>query len=295
MHRFINSCLNNPEIRAFLFLPFILTLLACSTPAEGYQSYNPESMKTWTYGDVDGVKYTIYVPETRKPLKLLLALPGWKLKATDWVHKTDLQKYADREGYILILLEMHTSIYASQYYPQTKMKWHKMAGGQFIKERFIPEMQNRFGLIRSGHENYLLGLSTGGRGVAMIALENPGLFIAGSALSGDFDQSVMPGDRLMAAVYGPYKSNKDLWEGRDNPAKRASEWTMPLYLSHGKKDKVVPYNQSVLFYEAIRKAKGESFPVVLEMPADQAHDYKFWNYGLKGTFQFFKRTDTLEE
>jgi hypothetical protein len=60
-----------------------------------------------------------------------------------------------------------------------------MPGGAWIKEILIPFMRDgdKCGIFNDGNNNFLLGLSTGGRGVALVSCTNPGLFRAGAAHS----------------------------------------------------------------------------------------------------------------
>jgi len=185
---------------------------------------------------VDNVPYDLYIPHyySNSPLlPCILVLPGWNFPRTSRVENTSLVKYAEQYGYALILPEMGKTLYESSYYPQTRMKWNRVAGGQFIKDRFIPTIQQRHNLLRPGQYNTILGLSTGGRGVALIALQNPGLFVAGASLSGDFSQEHMPEDRLMTAVYGAFAKFPKRWIGTesDNPQAQVRDWQMPLYLA----------------------------------------------------------------
>ena len=209
---------------------------------------------------VDDVAYDIYIPQNYRN-RSIVVLPGWDFPRTSWVEDSPLVQYADKYGYALILPEMLQTLYESAYYPETKLKWNKIPGGEFLKKRFIPEIQNRHNLLKQGDNNTLLGLSTGGRGVALIALENPGLFVAGASLSGDFSQENTPEDRLMTAVYGSFNKFPERWKGRDNPMARVSEWKMPLYLAHGTADDIVPEEQSRLFYQVLVKSQGNKIPV----------------------------------
>ncbi|MBU43061.1 MAG: alpha/beta hydrolase [Spirochaetaceae bacterium] len=286
---------------AFRNPALILTVIAalhCSPGAQARDYQYQISLSPGYHQDLkaSSIGYDIYVPpapEGVEPAKahyrLLLVLPGWKFDKSRWIKETDLKQYANRHSMILVLPQMNTSIYASQYFPETRMKWHSEAGLKFINETFIPELRQKFGLFTAGKENYLLGLSTGGRGVALIALSNPDLFVAGASFSGDFDQSVMPSDKLMAAVYGPFDRFSNRWRQIDNPVNAAQKWTMPLYLSHGTSDGIVPPDQTNRFYEAIRKAKGADFPVELKMVEGAAHDFRFWNDQLAPAFAFFQR------
>jgi len=243
--------------------------------------------------NIQGVLYDLYIPATHKSnlnRPCILLLPGWNFPRTSWVKNTNLVAYADQYGYALLLPEMGKTIYENEYYPQTTLKWNtNFTGGKFIKEIFIPEIQKRHNLLKPGQDNMLLGLSTGGRGVVLIALENPGLFVAGASLSGDFNQTAIPSDRLMIAVYGPYDKFKQRWNGEDNPQTRVKEWVMPLYLAHGVKDNIVPESQSKSFYEALQKANPNNKQIVEYHPVGKAaHDYQFWGAQLEPVFKFFE-------
>ncbi|NER35097.1 MAG: prolyl oligopeptidase family serine peptidase [Oscillatoria sp. SIO1A7] len=236
----------------------------------------------------DDVPYDLYIPGNYRD-RSVLVLPGWNFSRTNWVENAPLVEYADRYGYALILPEMLQTVYASSYYPETNLRWNRLPGGQFIKEQFLPAIQKKHNLLKPGQHNTLLGLSTGGRGVALIALENPGLFVAGASLSGDFSQENMPSDNLMTALYGSFEQFPDRWKGRDNPQARAAEWIMPLYLAHGTADEVVPESQSRLFYEALIRDRGDLILVEYHPIAGAGHDYSFWGGQLPAVFEFFER------
>jgi S-formylglutathione hydrolase FrmB len=239
---------------------------------------------------VDGVSYDIYVPKTYKN-RSILVLPGWNYPRTSWVENSNLVNLAEKYGYALILPEMLQTLYESSYYPETQLKWHEKPGGEFIKNSFIPEIQKRHNLLVFGQNNTLLGLSTGGRGVALIALENPRLFVAGASLSGDFSQENTPDDRLITAVYGSYTKFPERWTGKDNPMSRAWQWVMPLYLAHGTADDIVPEQQSRLFYQQLMK-NPTNITIEYHPVKDAGHDYQFWGGQLPAVFGFFEKIIT---
>ncbi|NEP12625.1 MAG: prolyl oligopeptidase family serine peptidase [Symploca sp. SIO2C1] len=247
---------------------------------------------------VDDVPYDLYVPPnygTDASLPCLLVLPGWDFPRTSWVENAPLVKYADRYGYALILPEMGKTLYESQYYPETQpaYRWNSTPGGQFIREKLIPHIQQTHNLLQPGQHNTMLGLSTGGRGVALIALENPDLFVAGATLSGDFSQENMTDDKLMTGVYGSFNQFRDRWLGRDNPQARVAEWKIPLYLAHGTADGIVPESQSRLFYDALSKFHGQNLSLVYDSVPGAGHDYQFWGGQLEAVFEFLQKNNRL--
>ncbi|NER99721.1 MAG: prolyl oligopeptidase family serine peptidase [Symploca sp. SIO1B1] len=240
---------------------------------------------------VNNVPYDLYIPPNYGEvsgyvLPCLLVLPGWNVPCTVSVEKTSLVEYAEQYGYALILPEMGKTLYESSYYPETTIKWHPVPGSKFIKEQFIPIIQQRHNLLKPGQHNTMLGLSTGGRGVALIALENPGLFVAGASLAGDFSQENTPTDRLMTGVYGSFTDFPERWKGKDNPQARVAEWEMPLYLVHGTADDIVPESQSRLFYQVLVEYHNDTIRVQYDAIKGAGHGANFIEGQLDEVFQF---------
>jgi len=281
--------------RRISLLTFLLFAVASCHSAAGDETNHPVRPSNLQSGwnrnlNIGGVPYDIYVPTNFRSRALLL-LPGWNFPKTGWIDNTRIVAFAEKFGYALAAPEMLRTVYESEYFPETTLKWNPVPGGRFIKEIFLPELRKRHGLFNAGQNNAILGLSTGGRGVALVSLENPGIFRAAAALSGDFSQENMPGDNLMRALYGPIPSFRARWTGRDNPMSRVAEWQIPLYLSHGRSDTVVPEAQSRLFYEALKK-QGSSLRVVYDAVENQGHDYRFWDGRLDAVFNFFEEAMT---
>jgi hypothetical protein len=227
----------------------------------------------------------IYVPRTAGFNGDVLVLPGWNFSRKEWQDKSRLVQTAEFKRLRLIFPEMKKTLYEAKYYPETRMKWALTPGGQWIKDILIPEMR-KYGLLLPGGKNYLLGLSTGARGVALISLANPGLFKAGAALSGDFDQVQMKDDRLMTAVYGKFHDFRERWTAEDNPQNMINQWTMPIYLGHGKKDAVVPFLQTLTFHEKLKKAK-PGLHVEFNAPENAGHDFTYWASEVEPAVNFF--------
>ncbi len=228
----------------------------------------------------------VYIPKGKQSIRgTILVLPGWKYNRKLWRTKTNIIKVCEEKGFRLVFPEMGKSLYASQYFPQTVIKWSVTPGGQWIQEYLLPTLQ-QYGLLLPGDTNFMLGLSTGARGVALISLRNPGLFKGGACLSGDFDQTAIPKDVITIRIYGPYEEHKDRWETVDNPQSRITEWKMPVYLGHGQADTVTPYSQSYNFYHALKKAH-PSVRVVLNAPEKAGHDWTYWSSEVLNVMNFF--------
>jgi putative tributyrin esterase len=237
---------------------------------------------------VKGIAVDIFVPVNPLNRGDMLVLPGWKFSRKRWQQETELLKLAEEQGLRLVFPEMSVSLYETEYFPETILRWAATPGGAWIGRVLIPMLQERYGLFRKGHKNFLLGLSTGGRGVVMTALNNPGVFTAGAALSGDFNQLAIPHDRLLTAVYGPCKHFMKRWYGVDNPEVKiiTGPWEMPLYIGHGKKDRIVPFEQSKSLHEAIVKHHPKT-PVRFSAPEKGEHDFNYWKSEVQPVIMFF--------
>ncbi|MDX2303058.1 MAG: prolyl oligopeptidase family serine peptidase [Microscillaceae bacterium] len=234
---------------------------------------------------IDEIFVDIFYPGVDRSVGNILVLPGWNFPRQDWCQKSSLCRKASEAGYCLIFPEMGKSVYSGEFYPETLQEWKVYPGKKWVLDSLIPTLQKKYHLLKNNQKNYLLGLSTGGRGVALIALERSDLFKAGAALSGDFDQTQMPQDRLMIGFYGSYQQFPERWKGEDNPQMQIAKFQIPLYLGHGKQDKIVPPEQTLHFYEALKKAHPQ-LNLKLNMP-DAGHDYAYWDSELKAVLEFF--------
>lgn len=218
----------------------------------------------------------------------LLVLPGWNFSRTDWCSKGTLCKHGLKKGFRLILPEMGKSIYPTRYYPESRADWAVYPTRTWVTDTLIPFFQKDHCALQKGGHNYIVGLSTGARGVALVTLYKPGLFAAGAALSGDYDQRLITNDNLMRGIYGEYETFKERWEGEDNPTVHAGKFNTPLYLGHGMDDDVVPPAQTEVFYKALHRMHPE-LQLVLHMAPNKGHDYGYWNSEVDDMFSFFER------
>ncbi len=218
----------------------------------------------------------------------ILVLPGWNFSRTDLCIKSDFCRKAVDQGYILVLPEMLKSVYASELFPETRVDWRRYPTLHWITDTLIPYCRRQFHIFSEGGKNFLFGISTGARGVALIA-ENTGiLFLAGAALSGDYDQTNMAEDPLMTGYYGSYKQFKNRWEGPDNPSLHSKRLKIPLYLAHGQKDKVVPCQQSIDFFRKIN-SEDPKRGHVLNLCDTCGHNYTFWGSQTENVLSFFNK------
>ena len=230
----------------------------------------------------------VYVkaPHQKEPIGTIVVLPGWNLSVLDWCTKTTLCQKALEQGYILIMPEMGKSVYSYVIYPETRKDWLKYTTRKWFIDTLIPYFQKNYKALLPGQKNYLLGLSTGARGVALLSLDCPAIFKKAAGLSGDYDQTQMPSDNLMKGYYGPYDKFKNRWTGRDNAVYRFKELNIPIYLGHGKADQVVNCQQTIQLADSLKKYKPNL--ITLHLDENAGHTYGYWDSEVDKVLKFFK-------
>jgi len=223
----------------------------------------------------------------------ILVLPGWNLKATEWCEKTKLCEQAKKQGFDLIFVEMQRSVYLKEYYPQTRVDYSAYPTRSWLMDTVIlPLIKAQ--VIDNTTPVFVLGLSTGGRGAAILALEYPAVFSGAASLSGDFNPILQKDDALMINSLGPYSKFPELWNGDNNISKRAKEFIVPLYIGHGQQDKVCPLFQSTDFVKVL-KTTNPALRVVSHFPANYGHTYAYWDSEVDAVLNFFKSINSKNQ
>jgi len=246
----------------------------------------PEGEDTLLFFDYAGTDFGVQLlyPEGQ-PKGCMLILQGWNFPRTDWCDSTNLCSMALEEGYVLICPDMGKSIYANKTYPQTRQDWLKYPTRSWLVETVIKNLQDSLGLFMPDGNNFVVGLSTGGRGALLVALDLPNVFSAAACLSGDYDQSKFPSDNLYKGFFGPMNKFPELWEGVENPIRRINELKSAVYISHGDLDEVCSIEHSEILYNAI---KSETVvKTVFKIGEGMAHNYAFWNSEVAAILDFF--------
>lgn len=235
---------------------------------------------------LEGTVVEIRVPRGRPVRGQILVLPGWSFDRREVCWRSTFCEEALAAGYLLVLAGMDGSLYAGEVYPQTRADMAVYKTRRWLLERLVPVLQDKLHVLTPDADNYLYGMSTGGRGVAMLALHAGTLFKAGAALSGDFDMLLEKDDPLLLLHYGPFKRFPERWSGDDNPAAHVDRINIPLYLASGTKDRTVPPIQSVKFHERLRAAHPD-LDVRLHLVEGGGHDFGFWGGETARVLEFF--------
>ena len=220
------------------------------------------------------------------PRGTLLLLPGWDFSRRYWCDSTALCDSALNARWVVVLPEMRRSLYASARFPETRADLAAEPDLLWLRDTAFKRLADTFGLLKPGANNYVVGLSTGARGVAQLLTTDPNRFTAACALSGDYDQTLQPTDNLMRLYYGPYVRFAQRWQMVDNPGRKTQQMRTPLYLAHGAQDKLVPALHSDTLFARLRRT---GHAVEYHKPAKAGHDFRFWRSEVPRMMRFLRQ------
>ena len=254
---------------------------------------NCDSLADFQTIRVFGHEVDIALPPDSVEIKAnLLILQGWNFPKDDWCKRATLCQKALAQGYRLIMPEMSRSTYSTRLYPETLPQWRKYPTRRWLTDTLVRHLQDTFCVMLPEQANFVIGLSTGARGAALVSLNLPDIINGMAALSGDYDQRLIPQERIMNGFYGSPAQFPERWAGEDNLITQIHRFRTPSYLGHGVKDYVCPPNQTRLFYDSL-KVRYPNLKLTLSMPDWAGHDYKYWDYETEYVLKFFG--ELLEE
>lgn len=227
-------------------------------------------------------------------VRTLVLLHGYRQVPGDWETKTPVARYADEHGFVLVCPAMATTLYESDYYPETVNRWAPMPGSRFVTEVLLPFVREQYGIARKRNLTGIYGISTGARGAILLAARHGDLFAAAAGLSGDYHASSMRRDRILTSVFGRYEEHRERWEKEVNILAMAERLRKtPLFLGHGTRDGVVPPQQTELLARRLDelRGRGRGYECLVEREKSEGagHDWRYWGGLTPEVFTFFDR------
>ncbi len=250
-----------------------------------YKIFNDTIIKIKDRNNI--ISVYIKYPKKTKIKGTIVALPGWNLPVMDWCDKTKLCELSRKQGFILILPEMAKTVYASNIYNETRKDWQIYPTRRWFIDTLITTIQTELKLLLPSQYNCILGLSTGARGVALICMDCPNIFKRAAGLSGDYDHSKITADKIMIGFYGTIDNFEERWRETDNVVFNIKSFNTPIYLAHGRLDNIVPCEQTILFYDSLKKFK-PALTTKLHIDEKAGHDYNFWDSEVDNILEFFR-------
>jgi S-formylglutathione hydrolase FrmB len=209
----------------------------------------------------DGLKYqTLYL------------LHGSYGSCTDWVHFSNVERYAQEHCVALVMPDGENSFYRDLPNGEAYLT--------YIADELPRFMGTLFPLSEKREDTFIAGLSMGGYGAFLAALHYPGQFGAAAALSGVFDLDSpliassnhllkMPDNYKRAVLYDA----TDPWKLSSLLAKAAAEHRVlpKFYSSCGLEDFVLPAAA-----DFIKTAETRGIRIVTEN-FHGGHDWNYWD------------------
>ena len=113
-----------------------------------------------------------------KKYKVLWLLHGTFGDQTDWVRKSNIELYAEEKNLVVVMPPALNSNYSN---------WNDMMLGfrmfDYLTDELMPLVYGWFPVSDRREDNFIAGLSMGGRGAVKYAVNHPDLFAAAAVLS----------------------------------------------------------------------------------------------------------------
>lgn len=229
-----------------------------------------------------------------KKYKVLWLLHGTFGDHSDWLRKSNIELYATEKDLVVVMPSALNSNYSN---------WDDYMMGfrmyDFLTEELMPLVYGWLPVSDKREDNYIAGLSMGGRGAIKYAVNHPERFAAAAILSAvpvDFAK-ISPGnpdmmlnssdDRLKRSIENAggldafQNSSENVWAIIDG---LAAGGTLPrLMLACGEEDEMLYAN-----YRAYQKHCGEiGLDVHWYSLPGYAHEWRFWDLAIQEALVFF--------
>lgn len=226
-----------------------------------------------------------------KKYKVLYLLHGTYGDHTDWLRKSNIERYAVDRDLIVVMPSALNSNYVN---------WNTFGIGyrawDYLTEELMPLIQGWFPASAKKEDNFIAGLSMGGSGALQYAVGHPDKFAAAAVLSccaKDFtglrkgNDLSSENDRLQnliadaGGVDNFLQSPSNVWE-------RLEEWNkLPdrprLYCTIGKEDFL--YEPYLHFKEHMQK---NGIEATFEEYDGYEHEWRFWDLAIQKALDFFR-------
>jgi S-formylglutathione hydrolase FrmB len=226
--------------------------------------------------------------------KVLWLLHGTFGDHTDWIRKTNIEMYACEKNLVVVMPSALNSNYSNW---NDYMLGYKMY--DYLTDELMPLIYGWFPVSDKREDNFIAGLSMGGRGTIKYAVNHPEKFAAAAVLSATpMDMSVMGPDNdcpmlntnnervkaILANAGGLdafLHSNENVWAILDKLAKTG---TLPrLMFACGQKDEML--------YPFFKKFQKHALEIGLdahwfELPGYK-HEWRFWDLAIQEALDFF--------
>jgi len=240
---------------------------------------------------------TDYYRRSRK-YKVLWLLHGTFGDHTDWIRRTNIELYACEKDLIVVMPSALNSNYSN---------WNKCMMGygmyDYFTEELMPLIYNWFPASDKREDNFIAGLSMGGRGTVKFAANHPDKFAAAAVLSaapinfhGLTDQYLQSDDPFASRLRGMVEnaggleafinSTENVWDILDS---LAGSGKLPrLLFACGTADTLIYENLKIFKKHAEETGLDAEFWTL----EGYSHEWRFWDLAIQHALEFFGLDDT---
>ena len=224
-----------------------------------------------------------------KKYKVLWLLHGTFGDYSDWIRKSMIELYACEHDLIVVMPSALNSNYAN--WPSFGLGFNMY---DYIFDELMPVIHNWFPASDKREDNYVAGLSMGGRGTCVLAFNHPEKFAAAAILSAApsdlYDTKAQGGamwDRMSKSIAN-FDSEEDFLNSYQNTFKvlkdkfEAGVDLPRLLFACGEADGVYPS-----FQEVRAKADAMGLPAEYFTLPGYKHEWRFWDLAIQKALDFF--------
>lgn len=227
-------------------------------------------------------------------LKVLWLLHGTFGDHSDWIRKTNIELYAAERGIAVVIPSALNSNYSN--WPDFSLGYDAY---DFLTEELMPIMDSWFPISSAREDNFIAGLSMGGRGAMKYAVNHPDRFAAAAVLSAtpvdleevtehelrtgtDMLTTRLRGQVTNAGGLDAYRASaENVWAIID---RLSPTGTLPRLLFAMGKDDELGMEMLAPFR---RHAEEIGLDAEFWTPEDFRHEWRFWDLAIQRALDFF--------
>lgn len=238
------------------------------------------------------VPVKLYIPKDySKNSRTIIALHDYDGSMNSWQNNTNIAYYANMYNMVIVCPNMPKTVYESQFFDETTVKWNEMPAALWIGTILIPYLKNTVGLKIDKNSLGVCGFSIGARGALRIGEMYSDTVGAIACLSGYYDMLAHVKNNMFVAVYGRYNDNPQRWAAIDNAIDDAKNLkNVAVFLAHGNKDSRVPMEQSFMLavkLKQLQKEQKSGYNFTFVEKKYKMHDWNFCQSVLPEMMAFF--------
>ena len=228
-----------------------------------------------------------------KKYKVLWLLHGTFGDHSDWVRKSNIELYACERDLIVVMPSALNSNYAN--WPEFSIGFNMY---DYLTEELMPLIYGWFPASEKREDNFIAGLSMGGRGTCVYAFNHPEKFAAAAVLSAcprNVDLLPKQEPNMWKRTQGSIKNAGGLEKYLDS---YENTWKIlgdiaqnnrlhRIYFAIGKQDMF--YDAFLSFQEYAKELKLDA---EFEIIDGYSHEWRFWDLTIQHALSFFGLDDT---